>query len=239
MYTIADNISINHTVFTIKGLARRRRAIDLLTLGLAHDMEELRRRHWDFMRLLAMASTDALLTIPVTATIIGLDISFGIQPWISWADTHADFDRVDLIPRMYWAMDPRFVMGVELSRWSVVVSAAVFVVIFAPAAESRRKCAQFGTFVSGLLRVRTRTRSVGSGSEYGSGSALGYGSGSRSGLGLASRSSTAVGASASVAMDTMKIESVCSPVAVTLDIHLGEVDESSFLPIEQPSPETV
>jgi hypothetical protein len=109
-------------------------------------------------------------------------------------------------------MDPRFVMGVELSRWSVVASAAVFVVIFAPAAESRRKCAQFGTFVSGLLRVKTRTRSVGSGSEYGS---------------------------ASVAMDTMKIESVCSPVAVTLDVHLGEVDESSFLPIEKLSPETV
>jgi hypothetical protein len=58
MYAIADNIEINHTVFTIKGLARRRWAIDLLTLGLAHDMEELRRRHWDFMRLLAMASTD-------------------------------------------------------------------------------------------------------------------------------------------------------------------------------------
>jgi pheromone a factor receptor len=135
-------------VLTVRGLARHRWALQFLT----SDEEELRRRRWDHLRLLGMASTDAFLTIPIAATMVGLNAGIGVAPWISWADTHFDFNRVELYPRMYWAMSPISAIMTELTRWSVVASALVFIVIFAPAAVSRRRYLQFGTFATNLVR---------------------------------------------------------------------------------------
>ena len=67
-----------------------------------------------------------------------LNISYGVQPWISWSDTHFNYSQVDQYPALLWQMNRNSYISLELSKWLPVFCAAVFFCFFGFAEEARR-----------------------------------------------------------------------------------------------------
>jgi pheromone a factor receptor len=62
-----------------------------------------------------------------------------VAPWKGWADTHADFSRVDEIPAIIWRNSPNGLgTALELSRWLAVLCAFTFFAFFGFAEEARK-----------------------------------------------------------------------------------------------------
>jgi pheromone a factor receptor len=61
-----------------------------------------------------------------------------VAPWKGWADTHADFSRVDQIPAIVWRAIPGMEPTFELSRWLTVFCAFMFFFFFGFAEEARK-----------------------------------------------------------------------------------------------------
>lgn len=88
---------------------------------------------------MALASADLLITIPISAYGMYLTITNGtIQPWISWADTHFDYSRVNLYPLVLWQTNHKGAVSMELTRWMVPACAIVFFGFFGFAQEAKR-----------------------------------------------------------------------------------------------------
>lgn len=92
-----------------------------------------------YFRLMGLAGIEMLCTIPLGAYVIYLNATAQpIYPWISWADTHLDFSRIEQIPSVWWRMSSPTVLSLELSRWLLVVCAFVFFAFFGFADEARK-----------------------------------------------------------------------------------------------------
>ncbi|KAJ7711550.1 pheromone A receptor-domain-containing protein [Mycena metata] len=133
-----------------------------------------------YLRLSALALTDLLCTVPLAAFTIYLNATASpISPWISFADTHFDFGRVEQIPHVLWAADRNSSIAVELTRWASPFCALAFFAFFGFAAEARKNYARAGAAVvtvfwrgmgsvgvrrpsSGFFAPRSTTASAGS-----------------------------------------------------------------------------
>ncbi|CAK5270892.1 unnamed protein product [Mycena citricolor] len=91
-----------------------------------------------YLRLMCLAGTDLVLTIPLTVFVLVANSRVGIQPWISWADTHSNFSRVREVPGIFWRSDPWNVASIELLRWSTVGAGFIFFAFFGFADEARK-----------------------------------------------------------------------------------------------------
>ncbi|KAJ7881505.1 pheromone A receptor-domain-containing protein [Mycena olivaceomarginata] len=88
---------------------------------------------------MALASLELLLNFPIATYGLYLTaLSEPIVPWISWANTHADFSRVDQVPAIFWRANGHTAVIVELSRWAGVICAFFFFGFFGFAAEARK-----------------------------------------------------------------------------------------------------
>lgn len=52
-----------------------------------------------YTRLLALAGTDILLDLPLSAYLFWSNIRGGFSPWVSWSDTHYNFSAVSIPKR--------------------------------------------------------------------------------------------------------------------------------------------
>lgn len=92
-----------------------------------------------YLRLMAMAFTEMLLTVPLGAYSIYLNATeHEVQPWISWTNVHYGFSRVGQVPAVVWHLDHVTVVAIELSRWSLPFCAILFFLFFGFAEEARR-----------------------------------------------------------------------------------------------------
>ncbi|KAJ7869827.1 pheromone A receptor-domain-containing protein [Mycena leptocephala] len=77
---------------------------------------------------MVLASTDLLLTIPLTSFILYSNVAvIGLSPWVSWADMHSNFSRVVEAPGIY---------SVETLQWATVACALLFFAYFGFADEA-------------------------------------------------------------------------------------------------------
>jgi pheromone a factor receptor len=111
---------------------------------------------------------DAVFAIPMTVYFMVMNIRSGLFPWISWADTHSNYSRVIMFPRIIWAATSASAAGTELNRWVIVTSALLFIMNFGPAADSRRHLKQMGSFVAGSFRRGNSRTASGSSDPMGS-----------------------------------------------------------------------
>ncbi|KAJ7822241.1 pheromone B alpha 1 receptor [Mycena leptocephala] len=90
-----------------------------------------------YVRLMALASTDLLLTMPMGIWVLWVNVRVvGLSPWISWDDTHSNFSRVVQVPGIYWRADPYSAASVETLRWATVACALLFFAFFGFADEA-------------------------------------------------------------------------------------------------------
>ena len=92
-----------------------------------------------YFRLMALASVEIMCTVPITTSYIVTNATGGrLSPWISWEDTHYDFDRVDQYPTLFWRSDSTIAQQIDLERWLFVVCAFLLFFFFGFAEEVRK-----------------------------------------------------------------------------------------------------
>ena len=92
-----------------------------------------------YFRLMVLAGVEVMFTVPLGAFSIYLNASGApVNRWVSWANTHYDFSRVEQIPSVVWHQNQLTVAGIELTRYVVVFCAFVFFALFGFADEARR-----------------------------------------------------------------------------------------------------
>lgn len=92
-----------------------------------------------YFRLMALACTDLLCTVPFAAFSIYLNLTAQpLAPYRGWADLHFNYSRVEQIPATIWHLNKKTVISIELSRWMLVVCGFVFFMFFGFAEEARR-----------------------------------------------------------------------------------------------------
>lgn len=146
------------TTIVLSLLAFNKRRAQFAEFMSAHSALTMNR----YFRLMAIATTDLLLSVPISAYGIYLNASEDIAPWISWDDTHFHFWQVHQYPAILWRSDRNTLISIELSRWLVPFCAFVFFAFFGFASEARAFYARH--FVSlrkrvGLDRIRKNSLS--------------------------------------------------------------------------------
>ncbi|KAF9440169.1 STE3-domain-containing protein [Macrolepiota fuliginosa MF-IS2] len=125
-------ISACYCILTLYTFSRRR--IEFSRMLSAHPSITV----WRYFRLMALAMTELLCTMPLSVFVIWLNAtSAPIEQWISWEDTHFNYSRIDQFPASLWKRDSNLVLAMEFSRWVVPVAAFVFFAFFGFAEEAR------------------------------------------------------------------------------------------------------
>ncbi|KAJ2916375.1 hypothetical protein MD484_g4045, partial [Candolleomyces efflorescens] len=92
-----------------------------------------------YFRLMALAMTDILITTPLSIFTIWLNATATpIAPYISWADTHYNYGRIEKVPAIFWRNSGVGAVGIEFSRWITPVCGLLFFAFFGFADEALR-----------------------------------------------------------------------------------------------------
>ncbi|KAJ3010643.1 hypothetical protein NUW54_g2416 [Trametes sanguinea] len=91
-----------------------------------------------YFRLMALSTIELLCTTPIAVYGLYLNSISPIYRWISFADTHFGYSRVDQVSAVFWRTSHTAIITFELGRWSTVFCALVFFVLFGFADEARR-----------------------------------------------------------------------------------------------------
>lgn len=91
-----------------------------------------------YFRLMCLALIEVLGTIPLASFVLSYNIKLGFHKWVSWADTHSNYQRIIQIPSIIWKSDDVSRILYEFNRWSLVMCAFIFFAFFGFADEARR-----------------------------------------------------------------------------------------------------
>ncbi|KLO16518.1 STE3-domain-containing protein [Schizopora paradoxa] len=115
-----------------------------------------------YFRLMALASMDAFLTVPLGTFAIIINVRQGVQPWAGLADAHWGFSRIDQVPALLWHLSQPTVISLYLNRVFVIVCALVFFSFFGFADECRKNYARLFWRVAGRFGFKPKERAPGS-----------------------------------------------------------------------------
>lgn len=105
-------------------------------------------RYW---RLIALASADFCFTIPLAIRSIVTNSLSGVSPWVSWADTHAEYSRIPQVPRIVVDQDQNAISSYEINRWTPVLCALFFFGFFGFTNEARKNYRLLAATIAKLL----------------------------------------------------------------------------------------
>ncbi|EKM79051.1 STE3-type pheromone receptor [Agaricus bisporus var. burnettii JB137-S8] len=113
-----------------------------------------------YLRLMALSGLEIICTVPLGIYATYLNLQNGaLHPWISWADTHYGYSRVDQIPSILWRANSIEESSLELTRWICVVCAVLFFAFFGFADEARSRYRSAATTIGKHLGISTITSS--------------------------------------------------------------------------------
>ncbi|KAM6493091.1 GPCR fungal pheromone mating factor [Amanita muscaria] len=94
-----------------------------------------------YFRLMSMALIQMFWSILITSLNMWFSTKDGLYPWLSWADVHFDFSRVDLLP---FALIPQESLTfMFILWWAIPASSLLYFVFFALGTEARK---QYGKY---------------------------------------------------------------------------------------------
>jgi hypothetical protein len=91
-----------------------------------------------YVRLMALATTEILFTVPVASLALIINLQGGLAPSMTWEDLHFNFSRVGQYPSLHWRINHWNVVAFALTRWSGPFCSIVFFAFFGFAEEARR-----------------------------------------------------------------------------------------------------
>ena len=89
-----------------------------------------------YLRLMAISTTEILCTIPLSTFIIVYNAKLGTIPWEGWASMHSHYSEVGQVAGFTWR-NTRAATSLELFRWLLVACAFIFFALFGFAVEAR------------------------------------------------------------------------------------------------------
>ncbi len=121
---------------TLRSFFRRRAEFAVLISSQSNSSMNTSR----YLRLMILALVNMLFALPLGIYVIYIG-SKGVRlaPWVSWADTHFGFSRVDKVPALIWRGDYSYEIAVELTRWLSVFCAFLFFALFGFANEAKKQ----------------------------------------------------------------------------------------------------
>ncbi|KAJ7189820.1 putative pheromone receptor [Mycena pura] len=154
--TIIGSISAVYCICSIRSFYRSRAQFKAF-LSSSNNLTVNR-----YIRLMCLAATDLLCTVPISIWIIVTEASvYGLDPRVSWAVTHSNFSRVGQFPGIIWRSDKPTVMGLEMNRWLFVACAFIFFIFFGFADEARKNYRSAFTTVARRVGYTTAGKSSG------------------------------------------------------------------------------
>ena len=117
-----------------------------------------------FIRLVILGLITFSLSSMVAIRNLVSQINAGSVAWPGWEVVHADFRRVDQVPRGIWAgrgKDSGF--GVELRRWVSVACALAAFIVLGTTREAGERYRAFGGMILSLVGGRGKQQDEGSG----------------------------------------------------------------------------
>jgi pheromone a factor receptor len=113
-----------------------------------------------YLRLMALSACEILGTIPLAIYAMHLNLeNSALRPWISWADTHSGYSRVDQIPSLLWRSNPIVENSLEMTRWLCVACALLFFGFFGFADEARSRYRSAASTIVKHLGISTNISS--------------------------------------------------------------------------------
>lgn len=85
---------------------------------------------------MALAATEIICSLPMSTYTMVLNIKTGLHPWISWADTHYNFNRFEKLPFGWFKLFPRNWILINISRYSLPVGSFIFFIYLGMSGES-------------------------------------------------------------------------------------------------------
>jgi hypothetical protein len=106
-----------------------------------------------YLRLMAISTTEILGTIPLATFYIHQNVKMGITPWTGWANMHRHYSAVEQVAGFTWKNDPQLALALEMFRWSLVACAFIFFALFGLSVEAREN--YYRLYKSLTRRIRT------------------------------------------------------------------------------------
>jgi pheromone a factor receptor len=151
---IISLVSATYGLFTVRAFMKRRQQFKDLVASTGMTWN----RYW---RLIMLAFADLFFTTPLTVWgVVNSAALVPISPWISWADTHAGYDRFNQYPWVVVKLSPVLVSQLEINRWSAVLCALIFFGFFGFADEAKKNYRLFVSTVSKRLGGTTFSQST-------------------------------------------------------------------------------
>ncbi|KAF9514397.1 hypothetical protein BS47DRAFT_1316884 [Hydnum rufescens UP504] len=89
-----------------------------------------------YVRLMALAGTDLIFDIPLSIFLLWSNVHSGLQPWISFSNTHYGFSTVDYWPAATIKAIPGAWAGITINRWALPLAGFLFFFFFGLSGES-------------------------------------------------------------------------------------------------------
>jgi len=111
-----------------------------------------------YVRLMALASVDMVIVFPMSIIILVHNASLGLEPWISWDNTHYNFGRVSYVTYFLFSTQPQSSIVIfELTRWCMPLAGFLFFLFFGLASESRKQYRQTFNVIQQFMGIRPAT----------------------------------------------------------------------------------
>ncbi|TBU56138.1 STE3-domain-containing protein [Dichomitus squalens] len=113
-----------------------------------------------YFRLMLLCLSEMVCTIPIGVYSIYINTAgVTLSPWISWANTHADFSRVLMIPAVIWRQNRSFLISVVMGQWVYIFAAFLFFALFGFADEAKRHYAMVFWWVMRWFGIHPKPKS--------------------------------------------------------------------------------
>ncbi|KAG8858707.1 a-factor receptor [Tulasnella sp. 330] len=90
-----------------------------------------------YFRLMALAATELCFGLPFAIWVLVASVSNdGVSPWISWANTHWDFNRVEYMPWAILMLYPQTYIDLNITRYSLPAGGFLFFIYLGLSGES-------------------------------------------------------------------------------------------------------
>ena len=89
-----------------------------------------------YLRLMCFSAVELTIAFPLSLyNLLNDAINRTVFPWISWEDTHFDFDRFDQLPAVFFEEAPSLKLEIAIQIWSIPLLAYIFFLFFGLGSE--------------------------------------------------------------------------------------------------------
>ena len=128
-------IAGTYGLLSLRAFLKRRDALEEFLNLHVSDLDADR-----YFRLMCFSAVQLTIAFPLgLSVILNAAINLTIHPWISWEDTHSNFDRFDPIPAAYVTSDARLYPETVILLWAVPFLSYLFFLFFGLGRERRNQ----------------------------------------------------------------------------------------------------